>query len=236
MENYLELDGLRIYPKGNAVIKKQENDNTIEVAKLQETTDGIIIETEKANTFDLFLAPITIQKDRWKTVSQWAYSYDPDTNKGQLAFNSLLEGDKILLQAFKNGEEVYNEIILNNNDSTDKNWIVVAILVVAAASVVLSNIDYSTETKTVVGPDGKVTTTTTKKKSFGGGGVVQPQLPKGKSTNDETDSGIEFDHLYVTSSRSYNAEVYPLLDGPVCQVVLTGNLQEITLNSISHES
>lgn len=244
MANYLELSGAKIFPRGNAQIKQNDN-RGIDVSELVQTTDGIIIETKGEKKFDLFIEPIKVDENfvfgttlnildkykRVKTVAQWSYYTNLETKSAILSVNSLLEGKEILVQAFKDGKEVHSYTIENNPESLDQNWLPVAIFVVVAASVILSNVDYEKETTVTTNPDGSKSSTVRTKKSFGGGGTISPS----KSALIESSSGIEFDHLYITSSHSYNTEYYDELDGPISEVILVGNLKNIKLNSISNE-
>ena len=59
MANYLELSGAKIFPRGNAQIKQNDN-RGIDVSELVQTTDGIIIETKGEKKFDLFIEPIKV--------------------------------------------------------------------------------------------------------------------------------------------------------------------------------
>lgn len=231
----IELSRLNVYSKGNTTLVK--NGDTIVASQLLTPTDGVIIETDGASNFDLSIAPVNIENqfvfgttlniqdeyERWKSVAQWSYCYDPAAGNGRLVFNSHLEGEEILLQVFKDGKEVYQETIVNEPIGEDKNWILVAI---AVAALILSNIDYKKTVETKTGSDGKTTTTTTTTKSVGGGGTIQPT---------SSEESFEFDHLYITSSITYNADLYPKLDGSIKQAIFTGNFGEVNLNSIQYD-
>lgn len=234
MANYLELNGSKVFPRGNTQIIQSDNE-IIDVSELIETTDGIIIETNGENKFDLFIEPVEVDENlvfgttlnildkykRLKTVAQWSYYTNLELASGILSVNSLLEGNEILVQAFKDGEEVHNYTIENNPESLDQNWLPVAILIVAAASVILSNVDYEKETTVTTNPDWSKTTTVRTKKSFGGGGTISAS----SSVVEQPTNGIEFDHLFITSSHSYNTEYYDELDGPISEVILVGILK-----------
>ncbi|MCT2563730.1 hypothetical protein [Chryseobacterium herbae] len=102
-------------------------------------------------------------------------------------------------------------------------------LVASVATAVISAIDYEKTTTVTTGPDGKTTTTVTTKKSFGGGGSAK----KSSSPNDPS-GHIDFDHIYITSNRVFDTEVYEELDGPIKEVVFSGNFDKLELQSISN--
>ncbi|SHF91892.1 hypothetical protein [Chryseobacterium sp. OV279] len=243
MSNYIELNANKVYPKGNAKISKKDSGEIL-VTELSKSTDGVTIDTNGENKFELSLQPVNINAGlvfgasmnildkykRVKTVAQWAYHYEPGKDYSVLAVNSLLEGKEILVQFFKNGQEVHQYTVINQPDSQHTNWIgLVLSLVASVATAVISAIDYEKTTTVTTGPDGKTTTTVTTKKSFGGGGSAK----KSSSPNDPS-GHVDFDHIYITSSRVFDTEVYEELDGPIKEVVFTGNFEKLELQSISN--
>ena len=150
----------------------------IDVSELIEITDGVIIETNGEKKFDLLIEPINVSENfvfgtalnvldrykRVKTVAQWSFYTNLEAQSAILSVHSLLEGKEILVQAFKNGEEVHSYSIENNPKALDQNWLPVAILIVAAASVILSNIDYEKETTVTTNADGTQSTIVRTKK------------------------------------------------------------------------
>ena len=168
---------------------------------------------------------------RVKTVAQWSFYTNLEAQSAILSVHSLLEGKEILVQAFKNGEEVHSYSIENNPKALDQNWLPVAILIVAAASVILSNIDYEKETTVTTNADGTQSTIVRTKKSFGGGGTISASRSVGREQSD----GIEFDKLFITSTHSFDTAYYDELDGPVNEIIIVGNFNNLRLNSISYE-
>ena len=62
MTNYLELNGAKVYPRGNAQITLSEH-RGIDVSELIEITDGVIIETNGEKKFDLLIEPINVSEN-----------------------------------------------------------------------------------------------------------------------------------------------------------------------------
>ncbi|GAB0155761.1 hypothetical protein CHRYSEOSP005_10230 [Chryseobacterium sp. Alg-005] len=242
MYNYINLNENKVYPKGNAKISKKESGEIL-VTELSETTDGVTINTNGKNMFELSISPVIFNKpytfgasmnvldkfSRVKTVAQWAYDVDPAKDRAVLAVNSLLEGQEILVQFYKEGKEVHQYVVMNEANSEEKNWVALVIgALVSIGTAVISAIDYEKTTTVTTGPDGKKTTTVTTKKSFGGGGSAK------KSASGNTNEYVDFDHIYITSSRAFNTEVYDELDGPISEVIFEGNFGSLELKSISN--
>lgn len=237
MATPINFRGLNHYATGNATLRSEKDGMILEGFK--NSFDGITIETNGAKQWELTFNPVEIKKDdvfgisynvldglkRVKTVAQYAITYSPDGKYAYLAVNSRLEGDKIELVGMKDGKEVMKEVY-DKPEDLDCNWIVVAILVLAAVSVVASNVDYENERTVVTHPNGTKTVTVRTKKSFGGGGVVQP-VAKAAGTNPEPGKGeFPFDHLYITSERCYTEDSVEELDGNISQVIFTPKVSE----------
>lgn len=242
MNNYIELNDNKVYPKGNAKLLKS-NTGSIMVSGLKDTMDGITINTNGKNRFELSIAPVSLTQpytfgasmnildkfNRVKTVAQWAYRPQIADSPAALVTNSRLEGKEILVQFYKNGKEVHRYTVMNECDSQQTNWLqLVVYAVVAVATAVVSAIDYESETTVTTDPNGKKTTVVRTKKSFGGGGKAKSSL----SSND--DNYIDFDHIYFSSTRSFDTDVHDELNGPIKEVVFTGNFDSLELKSISN--
>ncbi|KPE49085.1 hypothetical protein [Chryseobacterium indologenes] len=242
MSNFIELNENKVYPKGNAKIF-QNDSGSIAVSELNETTDGVIINTNGKSRFELTFEPEQLDQqsfgatmnildkyNRVKTVAQWAHRPRIDNVPACLVANSLLEGKEIIVQFYKDGQEVHRYSVENPCDSQDTNWIQLAIYVlVSVGAAVASAVDYKKTTTTTTGPDGKTTTTVTTTKSFGNAGSAQ------KSMANSNAGYVDFDHIYITSSKSFDSTVYDELDGPISEVILNGNFGNMELKSISNE-
>lgn len=241
MSNYLELNSNKVFPKGNARISKNASGSII-VSELLETTDGVTIDTNGADKFELSINPVSIDAPctfgttmnildkyrRVKTVAQWAYHAEAGKNPN-LVFNSLLEGREILVQFYKDGKEVHNYTVLNECDSQEKNWIQLVVWAVVTIGVaIIEKIDYKQVTSVTTLPNGSKTTTVTTTKSFGSEGKAA------KSLSNPTSGNIDFDHIYVTSSKTYDTTVYDELSGPIREVIFTGKFNELELKKISN--
>lgn len=239
MVKNLELSGAKVYPRGNAQIKLNEH-RGIDVSQLIRATDGVIIETNDEEKFELFIEPKKISDDlifgvtlnvldkfkRVKSVAQWSFYTDPESKNGVLAVNSLLEGKEILVQGFKDGKEVISYRIENNPNSLEKNWWPVVVVI---ALVVLDKVDYKKETNVITHPDGSQTTEVTTTKSIGGAGRIM------NPNSQDPSKAVDFDKIYFTSSRLYNTKHYEKLDGPNSEVIFLGNFKNLVLKSISNE-
>jgi hypothetical protein len=236
-----EFKGLKHFPKGNGVLKLANNN--LSVSGLSSSFDGLSIETKGASEWELTINPHTIKSgdifgatfnlldglQRVKSVAQWAISYSPDGKYAYLVVNSRLEGAEIELQAFRNGQEVFRKVYVKPAED-ECNWIIIAIFVLAAASVVLSNIDYKSEKKVITHPNGTRTTEVTTTKSIGGGGVINPVASVVATNPPLLDTPIEVDHLYITSKRCFAGELPQELDGTISEVILTAKtLDTVTI-------
>lgn len=239
MSNKIEFNGFGHFPKGNAEIEVV--DNQLIISNLLDSSDGVIINTHGAPGVEFVMQPFEIAQgdvigasfnikdgmNRMKTMAQWAITPNLDGKYAYLMVNSRLEGKNIQVVGMKDGKIVYIQNILNYPCCCDSNsnWIVVAVFVLVAVSVVLANVDYRKETIVKRDKDGNVISTEEKTvKSFGGGSVVQPiKQSAGTPTPSGVGSPIDVDNIYIISSREYPNELPMELAGNIEEVILTGN-------------
>lgn len=241
MSQKIDFNGFGHFPKGNAEIEIVNNQMII--SNLKDSSDGVIINTNGVSGMEISMQPHEIKPDevfgatfnikdgmgRMKTMAQWAITPNKDGKYAFLMVNSRLEGKNIQVIGMKDEKVVYVQNILNTPCCCDpnSNWIVVAVFVLAAVSVVLANVDYKKETVEKKDKDGNVIGTEEKvTKSFGGGSVVQPvKTSAATPTPTGYDSPIEVDHIYVVSSREYQKELPKELTGEMEEIIFTSNTQ-----------
>ena len=179
MKNYLEFNGLKHYPLGQAKLEIIEGN--LEISNISDSgLDGVSIHVDGNNNFEANFQPITFKPgvvitsnlsgvDNYSRVKVFNQQTTYVDSEGQcrFAFNSKLLGKKAKLKALLDGEVVFEKEYDNPQDNPEVNWWWVA-AVVAVAEYVANHIDYKSETVTYTDSEGKTTTKTTTTKSWEG--------------------------------------------------------------------
>jgi hypothetical protein len=239
MEN-INFCGLDHYPLGNVNLEFTDDAN-LKVSNFLTTSDGVVIRTNGACSWEMELNPVSIDEDdvfgvtynqidnlnRLKTVGQWSLIPSPSGEYVYLCVNSRLEGDIITVTGMKEGEVVFSREY-NKNDNPANNWIHIAVFVVATALAILDRVDYKSETKIITHPDGSQTKEETTTKSIGNGGQAQVKAAAELRPADPVfeDEVYEVDHIYITSSRYYPNEYSEELSGRISEVLFTAKTQK----------
>lgn len=242
MEKVINFKGFKNYPKGNANIAL--HDGNLVLSDTSTTTDGLIVETNGAERFEMTFKPHFVKSgevfgstfnirdglQRIKSVGQWALTEKPDGKYAYLMVNSRLEGEIIEITGKKDGKTVYSKKITNSPNSNDpySNFIVILAVAVIAVSYVIVKSTYEKEKNVKKDKDGKTTNTEEKiTKSIGMNCKIAPIKETAATTNPTLEDGlIEIDEVIVSSSRNYPGEIPAELYGEIEEVIFNTNAFE----------
>lgn len=225
--------GLNHYSKGQATINAGEE--SLNISNFGESSlDGFSVNTNGSSTWELTFEDIELSEGinigatynmvdtvgRLKTLGQIAVCRIPGTEYAYICVNSKLEGDTISVRGEREGEVVF-ERSYDNPDSCEYNWIPIVLALVA----IVNSVDYSKTTSETKDAEGQViSTTTTTTKSFGGSSMVGQPVGLPLSATEPVIDGenVDFDHVFISSGRSYGEGGEPEeLRGPVTEVIIT---------------
>lgn len=214
MENYLEFNGLKHYPLGQAKLEIIE-ENLI-VSNISDSgLDGVSIHVDGSNDFEANFQEVTFEPGvvitsnlsgvdnygRVKVINQQT-TYVDSEGLCRFAFNSKLLGERAKLKALLDGEVTFEKEYTIPQDNPDVNWWWVGV-VVAVAKYVADHVDYTSTTETYTGADGKTITKTTTTKSWNGDSKKTSSSASIGSVKVIDVDGDEFeaDMLYLESSN-----------------------------------
>ncbi len=243
MATTVNLNGFKNYPKGNSNIRL--DNGTLVLSDSLNSTDGLIVETNKAKGFEMSFKPHTITRaevfgstfniqdglGRIKTIGQWALTPNSDGKYAYLMVNSRLEGDTIQVTGMKNGRVVYSKSITNLKEENDPycNFLVLLAFAIVGSVTVVAVSSCKKEKKTKQNAQGKtIEVEEVITKSIGLNCKMLPIINTAATTNPtlDEDNPIEIDEIIISSSRFYPDEIPTELDGEITEVIFNTNTRE----------
>lgn len=244
MSKGIFFNGFEHFTRGSADISV--NNDKLVVSDLSKSTDGVIISANGVSGMQIDFEPFELPENanfgatfnmrdnfgRIKTIAQWAIAPKKGDKCAKLMVNSRLEGENIQVIGMKGGKVVFVQNILNDKKDPYCNWIAVAVIVIVATSVVLSNIDIKKKRVVYRDANGKIIKVEeVTEKSFGGGNSILPQINLHASPKPVVSStAVDCDKLYVVSSKVYPGKLDDDLDGAIEEIeIMTDSNKPITI-------